>query len=105
MKKLKFPEFSLNPWRVGKYGYLSQGNALVRNDCKTEILCTFSNWLNTWQDSKKLGLSQQTFKALIQTNFAISEFSLEFLNKGHEYVLTGHLQSDHYSECFHNIGS
>ena len=27
---------------------LSQGNALVSNDCKTEILCSFSNWLNAW---------------------------------------------------------
>ena len=41
---------------------LCQGNALVLNDCKTEFLCSFSNWLNVWQDSKKLGLSQQTFK-------------------------------------------
>ena len=29
---------------------LTQGNALVRNDCKTEILCSFCSWLNIWQD-------------------------------------------------------
>ena len=69
-------------------------NALVRNDCKTEFLYSFSNWLDTWQDSKKLGLPQQTFNALIQTNYAISELSLELLNEGYEYVLTGRLQSD-----------
>ena len=73
---------------------LTPGNALVRNDCKAEFLCSFSSWLNTWQDSKKFGLSQQTFKALIQSNYAISELSLELLNEGYEYVLTGRLQSD-----------
>ena len=77
-----------------KFYPLSQGNALVSNDCKTEFLCSFSNWLNAWQDSKKLGLSQQTFKALIQTNYAISELSLELLNEGYDYVLTGRFQSD-----------
>ena len=73
---------------------LSQGNALVSNDCKTEFLCSFSNWPNAWQDSKKLGLSQQTFKALIQTYYPISELSLELLNEGYDYVLTGRYQSD-----------
>ena len=73
---------------------LSIGNALVSNDCKTESLCSFSNWLDAWQDSKKLGLSQQTFKAFIQTNYAISELSLELLNEAYDYVLTGRFQSD-----------
>ena len=36
---------------------------------------------------KIFGLSQQTFKALIQTNHGISELSLELLNEGYEYVL------------------
>ena len=30
-----------------------QGNALVSNDSKTEFLCSFSNWLMTWQDSRE----------------------------------------------------
>ena len=33
---------------------LSEGNALVPNDCKTEFLCSFSTWLNTWQNLKSL---------------------------------------------------
>ena len=48
----------------------------------------------TWQDSGKFGLSKQTFKALIQTNYAISELSLDLLTEGYDYVLTGRLQSD-----------
>ena len=44
--------------------------------------------LVTWQDSGKLGLSKQTFKALIQTNYAISELSLDLLSEGYDYVLT-----------------
>ena len=49
---------------------------------------------------KKLGLSQQTFKALIQTNYAISELSLELLNEGYDYVLTGRFQSDPLERTF-----
>ena len=73
---------------------LRQGNALVSNDSKAEFLCSFSNWLITWQVSRRFGLSQQTFKALIQTNYAISELSLDLLTEGYDYVLTGRLQSD-----------
>ena len=55
---------------------LRQGNASVSNDSKAEFLSSFSDWLITWQDSKRFGLSHQTFKALIQTNYAITELSL-----------------------------
>ena len=73
---------------------LRQGNAFVSNDSKAEFLCSFSNWLITWQVSGRFGLSQQTFKALIQTTYAISELSLDLLTEGYDYVLTGRLQSD-----------
>ena len=42
----------------------------------------------------KIWLSQQTSKALIQTNYTISELSLDLLTEGYDYVLTGRLQSD-----------
>ena len=48
----------------------------------------------------KLGLSQQTFKALIQTNYDMSELSLELLNEGYNYVLTGRFQSDPLERMF-----
>ena len=73
---------------------LRRGNALVSNDSKTEFLCSFSNWLITWQALERFVLSQQTFKALIQTNHAISELSLDLLTEGYDYVLTGRLQSN-----------
>ena len=67
---------------------------LVPNDSKTEFLCSFSDWLITWQSFGRFGLSQQTFKALIQTNYAISGLSLDLLTEVYDYVLTGRLQSD-----------
>ena len=73
---------------------LRQGNAFVSNDSKAEFLCSFINWLITWQVSGRFGLSQQTFKALIQTNYSISELSLDLLTEGYDYVFTGRLQSD-----------
>ena len=36
---------------------LRQGNALVSNDSKAEFLSSFSDWLITWQASKRFGLS------------------------------------------------
>ena len=43
---------------------------------------------------KKIRIIPTNFKALIQTNHGISELSLELLNEGYEYVLTGRLKSD-----------
>ena len=48
----------------------------------------------TWRDSGKFGFSKQTFKALIQTNYVISELSLDLLTEGYDYVFTGRLQSN-----------
>ena len=43
---------------------------------------------------EKIRIIPTTFKALIQTSHVISELSLELLNEGYEYVLTGRFQSD-----------
>ena len=53
-----------------------------------------SNWLTTWRDSAKLGLSKQTFNALISTNRAIADLTTDLYNEGYKYVLTGRLQTD-----------
>ena len=42
----------------------------------------------------KLGLSKQTFNALISTNQVIADLSTDLLNEGYDYVPTGRLQSD-----------
>ena len=44
------------------------GNAQVAGDGKINFLYIMSDWLTTWRDSAKLGLSKQTFNALISTN-------------------------------------
>ena len=44
------------------------GNALIASDGKIEFLKMFANWLSDWRESKKLGLSKQTFDALISTS-------------------------------------
>ena len=36
----------------------------------------------------------------IQTNYAISELSLELLNEGYDYILTGRFQSDPLERSF-----
>ena len=50
-------------------------------------------WLENWRD-KTLGLSRQTFDALIKTNREIADLSSELMCEGYEYVLTGRLQAD-----------
>ena len=70
------------------------GNALTAVDGKIGFLCIMSDWLAKWRDSTKLGLSKQTFNALINTNRAIADRSTELLNEGYKYVLTGRLQTD-----------
>ena len=52
-----------------------------------------SLWLENWSN-KTIGLSRQTFDALIKTNRAIADLSSELLREGYEYFLTGRLQTD-----------
>ena len=70
------------------------GNALTAGDGKNEFLHIMSDWLTKWRDSTNLGLSKQTFNALISTNRAIADLSTDLLNEGYKYVLTGRLQTD-----------
>ena len=70
------------------------GNALTASDGKIEFLNMFANWLSDWRESKKHGLSRQSFDALISTNRAIADLSSDLLNEGYKYILTGRLQTD-----------
>ena len=70
------------------------GSALIANDGKIEFLNLFANWLSDWRDSKKHGLSKQSFDTLISTNRAIADLSADLLNEGYKYILTGRLQID-----------
>ena len=51
-------------------------------------------WLTTWKDYERSGLSKQTFNSLITTNNAISDLSSELIQEGYIYVLTGRFQTD-----------
>ena len=53
-----------------------------------------NQWLTNWKDSERLGLSKQSFNALITTNNAISELSCDLIQEGYIYVLTGRSQTD-----------
>ena len=50
--------------------------------------------MSDWRESKKLGLSKQSFDALISTNRDIADLSFHLLNEGYKYVPTGRLQTD-----------
>ena len=56
------------------------GSALIANDREIEFLNMFANWLSDWRDSKKHGLTKQSFDALISTNRATAD-SLIFLTR------------------------
>ena len=70
------------------------GNPLIASDGNIEFLKMFANWLSDWRESKKLGLSKQTFDALISTSRAIADLSSELIHEGYIYILTGRLQTD-----------
>ena len=72
------------------------GNAINSNTYQN--VCTFlrqmNEWLEIWSCSAKLGLSNQTFNALIVTNNAISDLTCDLIEEGLKFVLTGRLQTD-----------
>ena len=70
------------------------GNALKMNDSRCDLLSRISLWLENWRDDKTLGLSRQTFDALIKTNRAIADLPNALLSQGYEYVLIGRFQTD-----------
>ena len=53
-----------------------------------------NEWLIEWRDSKLLGLTKQTFNALICTNNVIANLCSDLLESGYQFVLTGRLQTD-----------
>ena len=70
------------------------GNAQVPGDGKIEFLRIMGDWLIKWRDSSNLGLSKQTFNAIICTNQAIADLTTDLFNYGYQYVITGRLQTD-----------
>ena len=70
------------------------GNALITGDGKIEFLKLFANWLSDWRESKKFGLSKQTFDALMSTNRAIVDLCSDLLHEGYTYIVMGRLQTD-----------
>ena len=72
------------------------GNAITPDTLKAKciFLSEMNKWLTTWKDSKKMGLTKQTFEALINTNSAIADLSNDLIRNGFHYILTGRLQTD-----------
>ena len=70
------------------------GNSLVSNDEKIDFYSKINEWLTNWRDSKQLGLTWQTFNALICTNNAIADLCSDLLESGYQFNLTGRLQTD-----------
>jgi len=64
-------------------------------DWKLQFLHEFADFLQRWEDSKKSGLSRETFLAVRHSCLTISECASYLLDKlCFSYVLLGHLQSD-----------
>ena len=64
-------------------------------DWKLQFLREFADFLKRWEESKKRGLSRETFLALKQTCLALADCASFLLDRlGFKYVLLGHLQSD-----------
>ena len=78
------------------------GNAFSPNTLKDKrtFLLEVNNWLSTWKLSKKLGLTKQTFEALMNTNAAIADLSYDLIRDGFHYVLPGRLQTDPLERIF-----
>ena len=61
---------------------------------KIEFLNLFSDCLSDWRESKKHGLSRQSFDALVFTILTIADLSSDLLNEVYKYILTGRLLSE-----------
>ena len=72
------------------------GNAISPNTLKDKrtFPLEINNWLSTWKLSKNLGLTQQTFEALMNTNAAIADLSCDLIRDGFHCVLNGRLPTD-----------
>jgi len=64
-------------------------------DWKLTFLKDFADFLQRWEDSRKPGLTRETFLALRHTCLALADCGSYMLDRlGFNYVLLGHLQSD-----------
>lgn len=64
-------------------------------DWKLCFLREFADFLSRWEQSKKPGLTRETFLALRQTCLALADCAAYLLDRlGFNFVLLGHLQSD-----------
>ena len=64
-------------------------------DWKLDFLRECADFLARWEESKKPGLTRETFLALRHTYIALADCSSYLLDqKGFNFVLLGHLQSD-----------
>lgn len=71
------------------------------DDWKLQFLHQFNNFLEKWEQSKKPGLSKETFLALKQMNAALIGVTKYLLQScGFNYVLLGKLQSDEIESRF-----
>ena len=64
-------------------------------DWKLQFLREFADFLRRWEESRKRGLSRETFLALKQACLGLADCASFLLDRlGFRYVLLGHLQSD-----------
>jgi hypothetical protein len=64
-------------------------------DWKLNFLRDFASFLQNWEDSKKPGLTRETFLSMRHTCMALVDCSSYLLDRlGFNFVLLGHLQSD-----------
>ena len=70
-------------------------------DWKIEFIRECAQFLQSWEDSKKPGLSRETFVALRHTCLALADCASYLLDyRGFNYTLLGHLQSDAIEKRF-----
>ena len=71
------------------------------DDWKLSFLLDFQAWLDSWEKSRKKGLTKETFTAMKQTSGAIVPLARYLLTeKKFDYVLLGQLQSDPIEKRF-----
>jgi hypothetical protein len=70
------------------------------NDPRILLLHTYETFFVRWQQSKKPGLTHETFTAIILMCKSLRGITLHLLDYGYAYVLLGHLQSDPLEKRF-----
>ena len=72
----------------------SIGKAIVPVDGKLIFLRSLADWLEQWKSSQTLGLTNQTFDALILTCRSIADLCDDLFSDGYEYIMTERFQTD-----------